>query len=293
MYNILLNKIYTCWKSQPDKPEETPESTLKALYFLAAGSPLSASQAISVELPKLDELANKKLINLVDQRCKGVPLSYITGRQQFMGIEFLVSPGAMIPRKETEILGYEALTITRGLSAKRGDLVLLDVCSGCGNLILGVLSHQPNTRGFGSDLSFNAIQLAELNANQLGLQKRVAFRQGDLFEPFGTSEFHSKMDIIICNPPYISSKKVSLLDPEIANNEPNLAFDGGPFGLTILTNLIREAPRFLKTNSYLCFEVGLGQGVFVERMLKNSKQYQNIRSLNDENGNIRAFVAGN
>jgi len=291
VYKKLLEKLEATWNSQPDKPDETIESTLRALYFAAAGNPLSAGKAASVPLPELDRESEKRLISLVERRCKGIPLAYITGRQQFMGLEMLINPAAMIPRAETLILGNEALSIAQSLSKKRGGLTLLDVCSGSGNVILGVMAHEQNARGFGSDLSFEAVELARMNASHLGLEERIEFRQGDLFQPFKTEDFLGRIDIITCNPPYISSKKVPTLHPEISYHEPNMAFDGGPFGLNILTRLIREAPVFLKSDSFLCFEVGLGQGEFIEGKLKNSNQFREIRPLKDSSHQIRAFAA--
>jgi len=291
VYKKLLDKLEASWNSQPDKPEETPESTLRALYFAAAGNPLSAGKAASVPLPGLDKKSEKKLISLVERRCNGIPLAYITGRQQFMGLEMLVSPAAMIPREETLVLGNEALSIARSLSQKRGDLTLLDVCSGSGNVILGIMAHEQNTRGFGSDLSYEAVELARMNASHLGLEERIEFRQGDLFQPFKTEDFLGRIDIITCNPPYISSKNVPKLHPEISDHEPHMAFDGGPYGLNILTRLIRESPVFLKSSSFLCFEVGLGQGEFIKRKLKNSNQFREIRPLKDNAHQIRAFTA--
>jgi release factor glutamine methyltransferase len=286
----LLERLVVCLKGQVDKPEETPESTLKALYFAAAGAPLSARAAISGKLPLLNAEANERLISLVEKRCSGVPLAHLTGRQQFMGVEMLAGPEALIPRIETEILGFESLATVRRLSGERGLLDIFDVCTGSGNLVLGILAHEPKHMGYASDLSNEAINLARRNAAHLGLIEKVKFFQGDLFGPFYAEEFLNKADIIICNPPYISTKKAAALQDEVYQHEPELAFDGGPFGLTILTRLIHEAPKFLKPQSFLCFEVGLGQGPFVTRMLEKSTLYRQVRAVADSNGQTRAFV---
>jgi len=289
--NYFLDKLKTFWKPHPDKPEETLESTLRALYFTAAGIPKSASKAMESPLPELDTEGIKKLSSLIEQRCAGIPLAYITGRQQFMGIEMLASPVALIPRGETEILGYQILEIARSLSIERGTLTIVDVCTGSGNLVLGLSSLIPQMKGFGSDLSPEAIEFAKKNAAYLGLQNRVEFLHSDLFESFNTKEFWGKIDIITCNPPYIPSHKVSMLDSEIVQYEPIMALDGGSFGLGILSRLIHDAPQLLKPDSFLCFEVGLGQGPLVARMLKNSKKYRQIRPFEDKAGMTRGFAA--
>jgi len=137
-----------------------------------------------------------------------------------------------------------------------------------------------------------AIEFARKNAMHLGLDDRVKFIQSDLFESFNSEEFFGKIDIITCNPPYVSSQKIKKLDREIFQHEPKLAFDGGPLGYSILRRFIRDAPKFLKPDSFVCFEIGIGQGPLVARMLKNSNLYREIRSLNDSTGKVRGFVAG-
>lgn len=291
MYNQLIDQLRVSWKASPDKPDETPESTLRALYFAAAGSPLSVRRALTEPLPELDSKSLQKLKNLVEQRCKGIPLAHLTERQQFMGTEMLAGPEALIPRVETELLGYETLSIVKSLSGAGKAVTLIDVCTGSGNIALGVAVHAPQCQAFASDLSSEAIGLARKNAAFLGIEKRVQFKIGDLFEPFRSEEFLGKVDVISCNPPYISSTKVPSLHPEISLYEPHLAFDGGPYGFTILTRLIKEAPLFLKNNSFLCIEVGLGQGPFVARMLKKTPQYRSVREVVDSNSDVRVLVA--
>jgi release factor glutamine methyltransferase len=289
--NALLKRLAACLTEQIDKPEETAESTLKALYFAAAGEPLSVREAMKTPLPTLSGEAEEKLFSLVEERCAGVPLAHITGRQQFMGIEMLAGPEALIPRIETEILGFEALAMARMLSRERGPLSIMDLCTGSGNIILGMMAYEPQHRGYASDISDQAVKLAKRNASHLNLGEKVKFFQGDLFEPFEAGEFLNSVDLITCNPPYISSKKASALQDQVYQHEPPLAFDGGPFGLTVLTRLIHETPKFLKPRSFLCFEVGLGQGPFVTRMLDKSGLYREIRSMTDGDGQVRAFTA--
>ena len=286
-----LEQLKKSWTDNPDKPEETPESTLRALRFAAAGNPLSARKAAITPVPELDPQAEKILSSLVERRCAGVPLAHLTGRQQFMGIEMLAGPEALIPRVETELLGYEILKIAGSAYKDQRAVTLLDVCTGSGNIALGVASQLPLCRAFGSDISSEAIQLAKKNAEFVGLEKRVDFRVGDLFEPFNTGETLSKADIVSCNPPYISSQKVSQMAKEISEFEPHIAFDGGTYGFTILSRVIREAPRYLKANSYFCLEVGLGQGDFVTRMFKKSDLYCDVYPVVDGASEVRVLIA--
>lgn len=286
-----LEKLRTCWKAQPDKPEETPEATFRALYLAAAGRPVSVRKASGIDLPELNPEQCNTLATLVQQRCSGTPLAHLTARQHFMGIEMLAGPGALIPRVETEILGKEALRLATMIADKNGTVMVLDVCTGSGNIPLALAASEPRCRAVGADLSPEAVQLALENSHHLGLEQRVEFKCGDLFEPFNTEQYRGKFDIVTCNPPYIPSAKVSAMDPEISQHEPRLAFDGGSLGIAVVSRLVRSALDFLKPGSYLCFEVGLGQATAFERMLKKTDAYREVRELVDGNGQVRALVA--
>jgi release factor glutamine methyltransferase len=291
LYKILLDRLTASWVAQPDKPEETPESTLKALCFFAASVPVSVQKASRENVPDLDDHSRAQLQSLVEKRLAGIPLAHITGRQQFLGMELLAGPDALIPRIETEILGRAALAIAKSIADIQCTVTVLDVCTGSGNVALGIASNESRSRVFGADLSEEAILLARKNAQHLNLDSRVEFRQSDLFAGFESDEFYKKIDLVTCNPPYIPSAKVSSMDPEISQREPHLAFDGGSLGITILTRLIRESPKYLKPNAYLCFEVGLGQGKAMEQRLKKENIYYNIQSYVDVSNQVRALSA--
>jgi release factor glutamine methyltransferase len=224
------------------------------------------------------------LWELVRRRVSGVPLSYLTGRQTFMGIEMLAGPEALIPRKETEI-------VCRGALSKLGDAGpcrIIDVCCGAGNLGLAIATLRPDAIVEGSDISDEAVALANRNAAFLGLAARASFHAGDLFAPFACI---GQTDLIICNPPYVSSARVERMPREISAHEPRLAFDGGPFGVRILTRLVREAHKLLKAGGWLAFEVGLGQGPAMRKILEASPHYRDVESLPDAAGETRALLA--
>ena len=276
----------------PDKPEETPDSTLRALWHAAADAPVSVQKAGALALPALDADGVERLRTLIAQRVAGIPLAHLTGRQNFMGLELLAGKEALIPRKETELLGRAALDVLQTLAAGRDEVIVVDVCTGSGNLALALASHVPQARVFGADLSSEAVALAQRNARHLGLQERVEFRAGDLLAPFDEPAFHERLSLLVCNPPYISSKKVDSMPGEIIGHEPRLAFDGGPLGIRIVERLTREAPRFLAAGGFLIFEVGLGQGPALLRRLAGNKSYATLKSFADEAGEIRVILAG-
>jgi release factor glutamine methyltransferase len=291
LYQEQLQRITRELTFLPDKPEETPESTLRALWQLAAGRALSAEAAMKADVPALDEAATAKLRGLLEKRLSGVPLAHLTERQNFVGMEMLAGPGALVPRRETELLARAAIELTRGVVSVQGSAKVVDVCTGSGNVALAVAHHVPEAQIFGADLSEEAVALARLNTAHLGLQKRAEFRAGDLLAPFDTPEFHGTVDVLTCNPPYISSAKVEQMNSEISKYEPRLAFDGGAFGVNILMRLLQDAPRFIKPGGWLAFEVGLGQGPAMSKRLEKAGHFSDLRLHNDENGAPRALAA--
>ena len=209
-----------------------------------------------------------------------------------MGLDLLAGREALIPRMETELLGWGALDALRNRgAANSAEVVVVDVCTGSGNLALALAFHAPKARVYGGDLSGEAIALARRNALHLQLQHRVEFRQGDLLAPFDEPRFLGHVDLLVCNPPYISSRKVDTMPHEIVGHEPRLAFDGGALGIRVVERLIREAPRFLRDGGCLAFEVGLGQGSAILKRLSADRRYSRLRPIQDRAGAIRAIVA--
>jgi len=275
----------------PDKPEEDAQNTLKALWFAAKGSPKAVTHVENLPLDALTNTQVNTLESLIQKRLEGTPLAHLTGRQEFMNIELLADESALIPRKETEILGRLCLTTIKELSENESPIRVIDVCTGAGNLAIAFACHASNVEVYASDLSDEAVALAKRNVKHTNVDKRVTLYQGDFLEPFKTDIFLGKIDILCCNPPYISTGNVEKMHKEIHEHEPDLAFDGGPFGIKILTRLIKEAPLFLVPDGFICFEVGLGQGPAMIKRLTKSNQFQDIISANDEQDQIRAIRA--
>ncbi len=291
LYQQLRSEIENKIKFLEDKPEETIDSTLKALWLAATGIFIPAEDTTGHALPDLTDGQLKKLNELINKRLNNKPLAHITGRQKFLGINFITDKRALIPRKETEILGRKALEIAKNITASKKNALIIDVCCGSGNLGLSVAKLNPNTKVYATDLSDEAVSLTKDNITFLKLEHQVEAKQGDFMSAFESEEFYNKIDLIVCNPPYISTSKVEKMPSEIALNEPPLAFDGGMMGIKIIQKLISGSPRFLNPKGWIAFEVGLGQGPFVFQLLERSGHYTSIGSAKDETGNIRAIFA--
>lgn len=290
LYQHCLARLEAGLQLLPDKPEETAASTLHALWHLVAEHPLSVEQALSSPLPELDSVARDALADLIERRLNGEPLAHLTQRQQFMQLEFIVGPEALVPRKETELLARTAQDLLAICLRDQETAQLIDVCTGAGNVALSLAHYQPNCRVAAADLSADAIALAERNNQHLQLQDRVSFYVGDLLEPFANEHYYGTVDLLTCNPPYITSSKLEKMPDEIAQHEPQLAFDGGPFGLKIVGRLLKEAPLYVRPGGWVVFEVGLGQGEPLQKRLCRNPDYQQVNMLRDAEGNIRVLA---
>jgi release factor glutamine methyltransferase len=292
LFARLRGRLEQALQTLPDKPEETSDSTLRCLWHLASGAPMSPDAAIEAPLTPLAPDMQASLKRLVEQRISGVPLAHLSGRQRFMGLELLASAQALIPRRETELLARAAIdTLRHEILAERGQATAIDACTGCGNLAVAMAHADQRVQVLASDLSADAVDLARRNVDHLALGAQVELRVGDLLQPFDEPRFHRAVDIITCNPPYISTKKMETMPSEIIGFEPRLAFDGGALGVRILQRLIREAPRLLREGGWLLFEVGLGQGPAVMQRMSGIGGYARIDSVVDHEGQIRAVTA--
>jgi len=287
----LLGELEAGLRTLPDKPEETTVSALRALWHLAAGDKVSPALAVERRMPALSPAQRDALAGFVAQRLAGTPLAHLTERQRFMGLEMLAGPGALIPRRETEIVARAAIEVASQLAAEVASPMIVDTCTGSANVAAAIAAAVPSARVFASDLSEDAVALAQRNVEHLGLGARVTLRSGDLLAPFETSEHLGRVDLLTCNPPYISTGRTAEMATEIAAHEPRLAFDGGPLGVRIVTRLIAEAPRLLRPHGWLAFEVGLGQGPAVGRRLTQGGLYTDVRSIADDEGQVRVLVA--
>jgi release factor glutamine methyltransferase len=291
LFKELVQKAQKELEFLADKPEEAPESTIAALWCKAAGNPLSVEAASEIKLPPLNDLQRTFLLDLYKNRQEGIPIQHLTGRQRFVDIELLTGPEALIPRKETEILGRTVIDIAKQLAKVKEKSTILDVCTGAGNIACLLAIHFPNAFVYASDLSPEAVDLAQRNARFLNVADRMEFRTGDLLKPFEEGKFYNNIDLLTCNPPYISSTRVDAMNPQIINHEPRLAFDGGPFGVKLLQGLISYSPRFLMKDGYLAFEVGLGQGELMARRLEKIQKFSSITTIKDSKGEVRVLTA--
>lgn len=195
----------------------------------------------------------------------------VEGRQTFLGIEMLCGPGVLVPRPETELLARVAIDAVRQAGeASR----VIDMCCGAGNLACAIAVHVPGAHVWASDLTDSCVRQARDNVMHLGLGDRVQVVQGDLFAGLEGRGLEGSVDVLVCNPPYISSKRLEDERAPLLEHEPREAFDGGPYGLSIHQAVIREATSYLKPHGWLFVEVGLGQDRQVKLLLERTRAYE-------------------
>ena len=207
---------------------------------------------------------------------------------RFLGVELEIAPGVLVPREETELLGLTAINL---LAKEPSGPLVIDMCCGSGNLGLAVAGAIANARVLGADLTDETVDLARRNVARLGFDPRVKIFQGDLFEAMNGQVLTGKVDMIICNPPYISARRLEDSLSHLLVNEPREAFDGGPFGISILQRVVRNLVPFLRPGGILAFEFGEGQHQQVAHLLSRAAAYDQISFVDNEAGIPRVAVA--
>ncbi len=178
------------------------------------------------------------------------------GWQRFMDIEFQCGPGALVPRPETELLARTAIGKAELAS---GPLCVVDMCCGVGNLACALALTVPTATLWAADLTSSCVEWTRRNVENLGLRDRVTVVQGDLFAALEGHGLDGRVDLVVCNPPYVSTSRLATGRAVLLQHEPREAFDGGPYGLSIHQRVVAEAPLFLKPGGWLLMEFGLGQ----------------------------------
>lgn len=243
-----------------------PEWDLDAWYLLEYAAHCTKNEYFL--RPEKEVLPQEKQLyrTLIRKRSAHIPLQYLTGSQEFMGLSFFVDENVLIPRQDTEILVEEAL---RALDS---GMRVLDVCTGSGCILLSLLKLCAGLEGTGTDLSEKALQVAGENARRLGVE--ASFVQGDLFEPVS-----GKYDCIVSNPPYIASREVDALMEEVRDHEPRMALDGGEDGLYFYRKIAVQSPKYLNDRGRIFLEIGFDQGEAVAGLL--APAFDEVRIVQD------------
>lgn len=246
-----------------------PDASYDAWELLEDLLKIEKSYYFIHENDKMEEKQEKAFQEAVSKREQRIPLQQIIGKAWFMGYEFYVNPNVLIPRFDTEILVEET-----GKLLKPG-MKILDVCTGSGCILLSLLAGHKELAltGTGIDISPKALEVAEINRKRLGLEAEL--KESDLF-----SKVEGRYDVIVSNPPYIATKELEDLMPEVRDHEPVLALDGKEDGLYFYRKIVAQAEEYLNPSGWLCFEIGCDQGEALAALLKDAG-YEKIKICKD------------
>lgn len=209
--------------------------------------------------------ANYELfLRLVDRRAAGEPLQYITGHQEFYGLDFIVTPDVLIPRPETEFLVERVLKLIE--ESKQSSPLIVDVGTGSGCIAVSVAVNATHARVLATDVSQSSLDIAMKNAAKHEVRDRIEFLAGDLLAPLAGRDLEGAVDILATNPPYVNARSVGHLQPEVRDWEPHAALLGGPEGLDFYRRLFEDTTGYLKPDGFMVIEIGYDQFAAIEEL---------------------------
>lgn len=262
---------------------ETYELDARLLLQFLTG--MSRSALLLYGNDELDALTVSRFFALIEERSQRVPLHYITGSREFWSLDFIVNPAVLVPRPETEFLLSHLLeAVSSGPKITRA----VDMCTGSG-VIAAVLAREIGCKVTAVDVSFDALEIASYNCRKHVPGDKITLVCSDLFAALNDSVGY---DLVVCNPPYIADGEIPGLEPEVSRYEPLLALAGGADGLSVITNVILQATRFLNPGGYIFLEIGSDQAEAITGLFEMQKGvFEDIRVTSDWAGRDRVVQA--
>ena len=222
----------------------------------------------------------------IERRGRREPLQYIIGEVGFRGLLFKVNRDVLIPRPETELLVDEVVK-----SVTKKDVTILDLCTGSGCIAVCIARELIDSKVYAVDISEGALAAARENAARHGVGERITFLSGDLFSAISSLNLKGMIDVIVSNPPYVSSEEMQELQPEIRDYEPASALYGGKDGLDFYRRIIHDSPYYLAAGGYILMEMGYGQAGRIKELIESENKFINIEITKDMAGIGRTISA--
>jgi len=256
---------------------------LEAQVLLAASLGIGRAQLFSRDGEAVMPMRRSEFRERVIRRGERLPLAHLLGEREFWSLTFTVDGRVLIPRPETE------LVVETAVEFLRPGCRVADVGTGSGNIIVAVAQEVAGDGWWGVDVSEDALGVARRNVRRHGLEGRIRLERSDLFGAFipGKSQF----DAILSNPPYIPTRELAGLQPEVRLHDPELALDGGEDGLDLIRRIIGEAPKHLVSGGFLVVEFGDGQWGSIESIAVQQSAYRRVEVRSDLAGKERVMLA--
>jgi release factor glutamine methyltransferase len=263
-----------------------PSDTLAAELLLMHALGRDRTWLYSYPETQLEAAVAETYFALIARRAAGEPTQYLTGNQEFWGLEFEVNPAVLIPRPETEHVIEVAL---ERLRTRGAPLRIADVGTGSGCIAVALARELPTAEIFATDISAAALEVAGRNAVRHGVSDRVRLVNCDLLSGVAGNE---QFDVIVSNPPYVARDDAGQLQREVREHEPDAALFGGPTGVEIYSRLIEQAGSLLRRGGILALELGYNSAAHVEGLLRPELGWTNVKITNDLAGIPRVIAAG-
>jgi release factor glutamine methyltransferase len=278
------------WSTDQLEHDQIENPRLNAELLLARSLNLSREGLYMQLQDQLKEEKKEVFERLIRRRITGEPLQYILGHQEFWSVDFQVDPRVLIPRPETELLVEQSLQILSEISFQRIPSVL-EIGTGSGAVAISLAKEMKDIFLVATDISRDALLVAEENARSAGVLGRIEFVNGNLFDPFRLYREGELFDLILSNPPYVDHSEIQRLSRGVRSYEPIIALDGGKGGLEIYQSITSQATFYLKKGGWLLLEVGQGQAQKVADQIERSGFFLKPQLFPDLSGIERVVKA--
>jgi release factor glutamine methyltransferase len=292
-YNLAMQK----WTIQKLLNWTTEYLTGKGIESPRLSAELLLSQTVGLERIELYTQFDRsvppeqldQLRDLVKRAGQNEPIAYLVGRTEFYSLQINVTPDCMVPRPETELLAERAIEFLR--TRRTGTQFVCDLCTGSGCIAVAIAENFSDARIIATDICDSALAVAAGNVRKHKLSDRINLLCGDLFDPVISGLDVNEFDLIVSNPPYVSTAEYEKLDKNVKDYEPKKALFAGVDGLDIYSRIIEKAGQFLKPDGALMLEIGYAQGPAVKELLEQTGDFAEIKIEKDFHNNDRIVTA--
>ena len=279
---MTIRELFNTYMEELSHISDTPKLDIEILLSKALGD----VDRLYIHLNLHKELTKEQLDSfneMIQDRLKGRPIAYIVNNREFMGLDFYVEEGVLIPRPDTEPLVEEVIELVKG----KENLKIVDIGTGSGAITVSLAKYIKDCQVYSLDISDKALSIGLKNAISNEVENKINFIKSNIFS--GIEDKGLKLDVIVSNPPYIRRADIETLHTQVKDYEPYIALEGGEDGLDFYRDITRESVKYLKDKGILAFEVGHDQAEDVSEILKHNG-YTNIYTKKDLQGIDRVVI---
>ena len=279
---MTIRELFNTYMEELSHISDTPKLDIEILLSKALGD----VDRLYIHLNLHKELTKEQLDSfnkMIQDRLKGRPIAYIVNNREFMGLDFYVEEGVLIPRPDTEPLVEEVIELVKG----KENLKIVDIGTGSGAITVSLAKYIKDCQVYSLDISDKALSIGLKNAISNEVENKINFIKSNIFS--GIEDKGLELDVIVSNPPYIRRADINTLHTQVKDYEPYIALEGGEDGLNFYRDITRESVKYLKDKGILAFEVGHDQAEDVSEILKHNG-YTNIYTKKDLQGIDRVVI---